>query len=453
MKNYFDRDFLFGAATAAFQIEGAWNEDGKAPSMWDEFTNIPGKIERNENAKIACDHYHLFRDDVHIMKEIGLQSYRFSISWPRIFPGRKVNPNGIRFYHNLIDELEKAGIEPLVTLFHWDLPSELYKEYGGFTSRKIIRDFTNYAEIIFKEFKGRVKYYISFNEPNAYSHVGYLWGKHPPGIKDLKVANQVTHHQLICHGQVWRMLKEIDSDASISIAPHIPCFQPAMHNFKDFDAAELNREFHTRWFTDPVFLGKYPDKLSSILKRRGFFPEVQNGDFDIIKGAADFFCINHYTSFFIRHKPGNGYLDSEELNLPGERTAMEWPITPYAFYEVLKRFRSWYGDIPIFITENGIGLHDTLTPDGKVHDEKRIDFIRQYLKALLKAKEEGVDVRRYYIWSLMDNFEWIHGYRPRFGMVYVDFNSQKRYLKDSALFYRDIIKSRGKVLLGELSSP
>lgn len=452
MKTLFEKDFVFGAATASYQIEGAWNEDGKTPSIWDDFCTQPERIERNENGKTACDHYHRYKEDVALMKEIGLQSYRFSLSWPRILPDGKgqLNPAGIAFYHNLLDELEDAGIEPLVTLFHWDLPLCLHKEYGGFASRKIVDDYVHYAITIFKEFKGRVRYYNSFNEPNAYSLAGHLMGVNAPGLKDMKTTNLVTHHQLLCHGMVYKKLKEIDPDARISISMHIPCVHPLQKDFRDFEAAQLDREFDARWFIDPLFFGKYPDKLASIMKKEGYYPETEKDDMNLIKGSSDFFCIQHYITRYVRYAEGENLINSKEVELTGEeRTDMGWLISPYSFYDILKKFQSWYGDIPIFITENGIGLHDSLSPDGNVHDPRRIRFIQEYCKALLKAKQEGVNVKRYYLWSFLDNFEWSFGYRPRFGMVYVDYETQKRYLKDSALFYNKIIKTRGQVLFEE----
>nr|6Z1H_A Chain A, ANCESTRAL RECONSTRUCTED GLYCOSIDASE [synthetic construct]6Z1H_B Chain B, ANCESTRAL RECONSTRUCTED GLYCOSIDASE [synthetic construct]6Z1M_A Chain A, Ancestral reconstructed glycosidase [synthetic construct]6Z1M_B Chain B, Ancestral reconstructed glycosidase [synthetic construct]6Z1M_C Chain C, Ancestral reconstructed glycosidase [synthetic construct] len=439
----FPKDFLWGAATAAYQIEGAANEDGRGPSIWDTFSHTPGKVHNGDNGDVACDHYHRYKEDVELMKELGLNAYRFSISWPRILPEGegKVNQKGLDFYNNLIDELLENGIEPFVTLYHWDLPQAL-QDKGGWENRETVDAFAEYARVCFERFGDRVKYWITFNEPNVFAVLGYLSGVHPPGMKDLKKAFRAAHNLLLAHARAVKAYREISQNGQIGITLNLSPVYPASDNEEEDKAAAERADQFNNWFLDPIFKGKYEHMLErlgeQIAANGGELPEITD-EMEILSASLDFIGLNYYTSNLVRANPNSGSSSVKPPDLP--RTDMGWEIYPEGLYDLLKRIHEKY-NLPIYITENGMAVDDEVE-DGAVHDTNRIDYLKEHLEAVHKAIEEGVNVRGYFVWSLMDNFEWANGYSKRFGLIYVDYKTQKRTPKKSAYWYREVIKSNG----------
>ena len=438
----FRKDFMWGAATASFQIEGAWNEDGKSPSIWDEFCHRGGKIEDNSTGDIACDHYHRYKEDVKLMAELGLKAYRFSIAWTRILPDGtgKINEKGLEFYSNLVDELLKYNITPYVTLYHWDLPYCLQLK-GGWTNPESPLWFEEYTKVIVKCFGERVKNYITFNEPSVFMGCGCSQGAHAPGYQlSTRDLLHMGHNIHLAHGRAVKVIRELTPFAEVGITlaslPAIPVTE------KDADAAyeshfSITREFFfwsDAYWADPIVLGHYPEKL--LQETKDIFPSFTDEDMKLISQKIDFIGINiyqgHYTGDYTR-KPGTPHT---EIGWDTFDSALEWGVKHFT-----KRYQ-----IPIYITENGLSCHDWESLDGKVHDPNRIDFLHRYLRGLKTAAESGCDVRGYFQWSFMDNFEWAKGYNPRFGMVFCDYATQKRIPKDSAYWYKEVIETNGENL-------
>ncbi|MFP4363385.1 MAG: GH1 family beta-glucosidase [Spirochaetia bacterium] len=446
----YPEDFTFGAAAAAYQIEGAWNVDGKGPSIWDEFSHNSGNIQDKTNGDLACDHYHHYKDDVKIMKELGLESYRGSISWPRIYPeGRgKINKKGLDFYSRLTDELLEAGITPYFTLYHWDLPLSLQKEYGGWTSRKIVRDFSEYTETVVNALGDRVNNWITINEPWVTSVLGHFLGVHAPGKKNPFAFTRSVHNQLLAHGAAVQVIRGMVKDAQIGIALNLMPTDPRTDAQKDKKAAEMANQFINRLFLHPLFKGSYPEPL---WKKFSFFsPKIQQGDMELIGEDIDFLGINYYTrekvSYkwtvpFIHAKIGDDSVPEAEGVFNGvEHTDMGWEVYPQGVSRILRMVHNEYTDKPIIITENGAAFQDSVE-NGRVKDEKRISFLNSYLKELEKTVKEGIPVQGYFLWSLMDNFEWAYGLSKRFGIVYVDYQTKERIIKDSGKWYKEYIKT------------
>ena len=438
----FRKDFMWGAATASFQIEGAWNEDGKSPSIWDEFCHRGGKIEDNSTGDIACDHYHRYKEDVKLMAELGLKAYRFSIAWTRILPDGtgKINEKGLEFYSNLVDELLKYNITPYVTLYHWDLPYCLQLK-GGWTNPESPLWFEEYTKVIVKCFGERVKNYITFNEPSVFMGCGCSQGAHAPGYQlSTRDLLHMGHNIHLAHGRAVKVIRELTPFAEVGITlaslPAIPVTE------KDAEAAyeshfSITREFFfwsDAYWADPIVLGHYPEKL--LQETKDIFPSFTDEDMKLISQKIDFIGINiyqgHYTGDYTR-KPGTPHT---EIGWDTFDSALEWGVKHFT-----KRYQ-----IPIYITENGLSCHDWESLDGKVHDPNRIDFLHRYLRGLKTAAESGCDVRGYFQWSFMDNFEWAKGYNPRFGMVFCDYATQKRIPKDSAYWYKEVIEANGENL-------
>lgn len=444
----FGENFVWGAATASYQIEGAWNEDGKGVNIWDVFSQNPGKVYENQNGNYACDHYHLFKEDVKLMREMGLKAYRFSISWSRIYPDGvgKLNEQGLKFYSDLVDELLANDIEPYVTLFHWDYPYELYKK-GGWLNDESVEWFAQYAATIVECLSDRVKYFITFNEPQCFIGAGYLVGNHAPGLKLLyKDIFQMCHNVLKAHGMaVVKMRKAAKSDIKIGYAPTCSAHYPATEKPEDIEAARkilfkcpsINENFmwNVSWWSDPVVLGKYPDDGLELYKE--YLPNITDEDMKLISQPIDFYGQNIYTGRAIKADV-NGCPVIEKRIDGQTKTGSQWPITPKCLHWGPKFLYERY-KLPIFITENGMSAHDTVSLDGKVHDPNRIDYIERYLNELEKAISDGADIRGYFLWSFMDNFEWSLGYSERFGLVYVDYATQKRIIKDSGMWYKEWI--------------
>lgn len=443
----FKKDFVWGAATSSYQIEGAWNTDGRGESIWDVFSHQPGKVFEGHTGDTACDHYHRFKDDVKLMKEIGIKAYRFSVSWTRLIPNGTgdVNPAGIRFYSDLIDELIKNGIEPYVTLFHWDYPYELYKR-GGWMDPDSVKWFADYASLVVKEFSDRVTHFITFNEPQCFIGLGFLNGEHAPGLKcPHKDVFLMCHNVLKAHGAaVIEMRKSAKQEIKIGYAPAGTMAIPRTGSEADIEAArkqlfscpELdNWTWSVSWWSDPVILGRYP--ADGLEKYKAYLPEITEEDMRLINQPIDFYAQNIYQGYTVKARK-NGEPQIVESSAGSGKTAMGWPITP----ECLKwgpLFLYERYKLPFYITENGMAAHDVVSKDGKVHDSDRIDFLERHLECLEKAAAKGADIEGYFQWSLMDNFEWTCGYAERFGLIYVDYETQNRIIKDSGYWYKNLI--------------
>lgn len=449
----FKNDFVWGAATASYQIEGAAYEDGKGLNIWDIFSHEEDKISYNHNGDIACNHYYRIEEDVALMKKIGLKAYRFSVSWARILPDGigEVNQKGIDFYNKLIDELIKNDIEPYMTLFHWDLPYELSKK-GGWMNEECVEWFENYSKIIAENFSDRVKYFMTLNEPPCFVGHGYGTGIHAPGLKvSIKELLQTIHNVLKAHGKsVITLRKYAKQPIQIAYAPCGNFNYPATDSLEDIEAArksffDVSKNgffFSISLWNDPIFLGHYNEKYLEEFK--DCLPVITDEDMKLISQPLDFVGLNIYFGKKIKAtKDGN----PEVVPYPDgyQMSAMDWAVSPKSMYWGTRFFFERY-NVPIYIAENGISCRDYTSSDGKVHDRQRIDFLSGYLKELKRSSEDGTDIRGYFHWSLMDNFEWSFGYKERFGLIYVDFETQERILKDSAYHYGEIIAQNGENL-------
>jgi beta-glucosidase len=437
----FPNGFFWGTATAAYQIEGAWNEDGRGESIWDRFAHTPGKIKNGDTGDVACDHYHRWYDDIGLMNQLGLNSYRFSVSWTRIVPDGKgaANPKGIDFYNRLVDGLLEKGIEPFVTLYHWDLPQALQDE-GGWLNRDTIQRFAEFAEPVYKALGDRVTYWSTINEPNIVALVGYLLGEHAPGVKDFRAFGQVLHNLMLAHGEGFRVGRALlPRQAKIGVVPAVYHVFPASDSEADKKAAAIRWEQVIGSVLDPLLKGSYPDFVLENPAQFGMTDRVKE-DLKQIAVPIDFLGINHYSSFHVAAGP-DGEPQDVDMGLPV--TDRGWTICPEGFREMLLTVTERYGNLPIFIMENGASYPDGVEADGQIHDSNRIQYLQSYLKALHQAIERGVDVRGYFIWTLMDNFEWAEGFQSRFGLIHVDFETQKRIIKDSGKFYWEVIQANG----------
>lgn len=434
----FPDGFIWGAATAAYQIEGAAFEDGRTESIWDRFSRLPGKVRNGDTGDRACDHYHLWRQDIELMKNLGLQAYRYSVSWSRVLPeGRgTVNQKGLDFYSRLTDCLLENGIEPFITLYHWDLPMAL-QDAGGWLNRRIADWFTEYATVMYKLLGDRVKYWSTINEPNAFAVCGYLLGIHAPGVSDLSTFLQVNHHLLLAHGDAVKAGRMLLPKAKFGIVPAIGMDYPASDSEDDRAAVDDAWIKGPRIYLDPIFRGKYPAELEG---NQEIKPVVVDGDLERISQPIDFLGLNHYFSNWLTKGP-DGSTQKVEKDLP--KTERGWIIYPQGFRDMLLKVTDEYGKMPIYIMENGASNPDVIAADGNVHDTLRVDYYKGYIRALHEAIDRGVDVRGYFAWSLLDNYEWEAGYSSRFGIVYVDFETQKRIIKDSGKTYSEIIKNNG----------
>ncbi len=446
----FPKDFLWGTATSSYQIEGAVNEGGKGESIWDRFTHIPGKILDGATGDRACDHYHRYKEDVALMKQLKQRAYRFSMAWPRILPAGKgrANREGLNFYSRLVDELLNAGITPMVTLYHWDLPQEL-EERGGWANRDICGWFADYAYTVVKNLGDRVKLWATLNEPQIFSMLGYLLGVHAPGVADFQNYFPLTHHVNLAHGYGVEAIRSEAPRAEIGTVLQCPPVYPVTDSVKDREAARRLDGLMNRWFAEPVLLGRYPEDILRLLD--GVELNIEDGDMERIHQPLDFVGLNLYTRLFARHDPGAPYLESAlafDHKVPGaEYTAMGWEVYPQSIYESLVRFKEEWGDPVVYVTENGAAFDDVLK-DGAVEDHRRIAYLQHYLAEVRRAMDDGVKVKGYFVWTLMDNFEWAEGYTKRFGIVYTDFSTLERTPKASAYWYRDMIKANGFELPG-----
>ena len=453
----FPAEFIWGSATAAYQIEGAAHEDGRGPSTWDVFCKRPGAVFEGHSGDVACDHYHRYREDIALMRQLGLQAYRFSIAWSRVLPeGRgQVNAAGLAFYERLVDALLEAGIQPFCTLFHWDLPQAL-QQRGGFQNRDMADWFADYAQLIGRKFGDRIKLWVTQNEPQCYIGFGVGSGIHAPGLRlDLGDILVAAHNSMRAHGKAVQALRSTSSGARVGYVLAAQLARPLTESAADLDAARAST-FAVRdhaftnnaWWTDPVVFGRYPEDGLQLFGRE--MPRFPDADWDDIKQPLDFLGLNIYRAERCRAGADGR---PELLPVPPgyPRSGVDWqPITPDALYYGPRFFHERYG-LPLWITENGLPTRDQIFLDGKVHDPQRIDYLHRNFLELRRAMRAGAHVEGYLAWSLLDNFEWQDGYKQRFGLVYVDYQSQRRVPKDSFHWYKQVIASRGASLAGEFA--
>ena len=430
-------DFLWGVATSSFQIEGATNEDGRGPSIWDTFCKVPGKVANGDTGDIACDHYHRYIEDLDLMKWMGVRAYRFSVAWPRVIPNGvgKLNELGLDFYDRLIDSLLKREIAPWLTMYHWDLPEALQLR-GGWNNREIVEWFGEYAEVLTSRFGDRVKNWMTLNEPLCSAWLGHLYGDMAPGIKNLQTALNVSHHLLMSHGLASKVIRSNVSAANVGIVINVTPAVPATDSQEDSNAAQLVDGFDNRWFLNPVFGRTYP---ADVIDALGASPEIHSGDMKLISQDLDFLGVNFYFRQTVAADQNSKPLPIRSVNRENvQRTAMNWEVHPQAFEEILLRISKEYSPKAIYITENGSAWNDEVIND-EIIDDERIDYLARHLDAMKSAKSHGAPILGYFAWSFLDNFEWAYGYEKRFGLIYVDYKTQIRTPKKSAFYYRQLL--------------
>ena len=446
----FPPGFVLGSATAAYQIEGAATADGRGPSIWDTFSHTPGKVLGGETGDVAVEHYTRYRDDVALMADLGLTAYRFSVAWPRIVPDGKgaVEQRGLDFYRRLVDELLDKGVDPWLTLYHWDLPQALQDE-GGWTNRDTAARFADYTAVVADALGDRVRHWSTLNEPWCSSLLSYKGGHHAPGHTDGPEASAAIHHLLLAHGLGTRVMREKglpDLGITLNLAP----IAPASDSAEDADAARRIDGQQNRVFLDPILRGEYPADVVEDLARAGAPLPVRDGDLEVISAPIDWLGVNYYFAHTVRGgssgndagSPFIGCDDVHQLDPEGPTTTMGWGLAPQGMTELLVRLRDEYPGTPLVITENGSAWADEVAEDGQVHDPERVDYLLTHLQAATDAIEQGVDLRGYFAWSLLDNFEWAFGYSQRFGIVHVDYATQQRTPKDSARVYAEVIRQQ-----------
>jgi beta-glucosidase len=448
----FPSDFLWGAATSAYQIEGATHEDGRGLSMWDRFAALPGTTYQGETGEIAADHYHRMEEDVALMAELNLNAYRFSLSWPRILPQGTgaINQRGLDFYDRLVDALLARGIQPLATLYHWDLPVAL-QDRGGWLFRDTAYAFAEYAEVVARRLGDRVGWWLTQNEPWCSAYLGYADGTHAPGVRDKNLAVIAGHHVLLAHGlSVPRLRAHISPQAQVGIAIDFYPVYAADDRPETLLAIKRADAFRNRWFLDPIFHGSYPEDLFTDMGVTP--PPVLEDDFSIISVPLDFLGVNYYSRMIVRDRVDsnttngqNGHDDSYEAveHIPGATyTEMGWEIFPEGLSNILTRIDRDYAPKAMIVTESGAAFEDHWDGDGHIHDQQRVDYLRAHIQTVAQVIRQGVPINGYFVWSFMDNFEWSEGYRKRFGLVYVDYPTQRRIIKDSGHWYASFVRSQ-----------
>ncbi len=456
----FPEEFVWGAATAAYQVEGAATTDGRGPSVWDTFSHAPGNVLGGDTGDEAIDHYHRYRDDVALMADLGITAYRFSVSWPRVQPAGAgaANQAGLDFYRRLVDALLEAGIEPYPTLYHWDLPQPL-EDAGGWPSRDVAGRFADYAALVGEALGDRTHHWMTVNEPWCAAFLGYASGAHAPGRREPAASVRAAHHLLLAHGLATQALHAQHADHQVGVAVNLYAVSPASDADEDLDAARRIDGLQNRLFLDALFKASYPDDVVADLAVHCDFGHVHDGDLAVVATPVDMLGINYYSRHTVSGLPGAARVDGTsalpaESPWPGSEhvrfvnagrpvTGMGWEIDEPGLVEVLRRVSETYTAVPLLVTENGAAFGDELTPDGAVHDRDRTAYIDAHLRACHAAITAGVPLRGYFAWSLMDNFEWTWGYSQRFGLVYVDFTTQQRTPKDSALWYAEVIRQGG----------
>lgn len=456
----FPAGFVWGTATSAYQIEGAANQDGRGPSIWDAFCAEPGRVANGDSGDQACDHYHRFREDIALMADMGVTAYRFSISWPRILPdgtNAKVNQAGIDFYNALIDCCLEHGIQPWATLYHWDLPQALQEQEQGWLNPVMTDRFADYAAVCFEHFGDRVKHWITINEAWVVAILGYGQGVFAPGRTSNTEPYQVAHHLLVAHAKavdVYRREFQSQQGGMIGITNNCDWREPKTDSTADREAAQRALEFFLAWFADPIYLGDYPASMREYVADR--LPEFTAAERALVKGSSDFFGLNHYTTMYASQSGdqvqesavyGNGGLSEDQqidlsVDPEWQKTTMQWAVVPWGCRKLLHWISDRYDNPPLYITENGCA-YDDHPVDGEVNDQARIEYYAAYLAECAQAMEQGVDLRGYFAWSMLDNFEWASGYGQRFGLHYVDFDTMERIPKASARWFKEQLKSNG----------
>ena len=435
-------DFVFGAGTSSYQIEGAAFEDGRLPSIWDTFCATPGKVVRGENGAVACDHYHRFAEDVDLLADLGVDAYRFSIAWPRVMHADgQPNASGIDYYKRLCDRLAERGIQVYVTLYHWDLPQHL-EDRGGWLNRETAYRFAEYADLMSRELSGKVAAWATHNEPWCAAYLGYGNGHHAPGHSNTRWSAQAMHHLLLGHGLALPLIRTNDPTAQVGIVANVGPGYPATDTDADRHAATLYGAYQNAWVLDPLLKGTYPDALWCVWP--GCEPLVLPGDMDIIARPIDYLGLNFYSRSVLKAKGDNNFDFATQAG--AEHTTMDWEVYPQGLQDILEAFQREHPNLPpIYITENGMSSADALGSDGQLDDVQRQSYLKRHFAACSRAMDNGVDVRGYFIWSLLDNFEWAWGYERRFGIVHVDFETQKRTPKRSALAFQAFLQERARV--------
>ncbi len=442
----FPPGFLWGAATASYQIEGGVAEGGRGESIWDRFSHTPGMIENGDTGDVADDHYHRSAADVDLIADLGLKAYRFSLAWPRLFPDgdRRLNQAGLDFYQRLVDRLLERGIAPMATLYHWDLPQALQDRQGGWVSRDTASRFVDYADTAFAALGDRVGHWVTLNEPWVSSFLGYHEGRHAPGVRDLTSALRAAHHLLLGHAGAVDAFRARGLPGEIGIVLNLNPVDPASDREEDERAAILFDGNLNRWFLDPVFRGSYPgDMVDHYVGHGADLEFVQPGDLESIARPLDFLGVNYYFRSIVSATTDGLGWDAQRAPEGVETSSIGWAIRPDGLRDILARLRADYPAIPTYVTENGIALDDEVGADGGVDDPRRIAYLEGHVAAAEEAIGEGTDLRGYFVWSFLDNFEWGLGYRPRFGLVYVDFETQERIPKASARWYSGVIAANG----------
>lgn len=438
----FPKDFLWGAATSSYQIEGSDLIDGRGECIWHRFSHTPGNVFEDHHGDVACDHYHKYQEDVDLMKHLGLHGYRFSTAWARVLPQGigAVNEQGLDFYDRLIDSLLAVNIQPFITLYHWDLPQAL-QDKGGWENPASPDWFGEYTDVMTKRFGDRVKSWTTFNEPWVVAFVGNLQGRHAPGKTDMRIALQVAHQVLLAHGKAVPIIRENVVDAKVGIVLDQYDVQPASDSEADRHATQLMHEYRNLWFLDPVFKGYYPAQALNALAG-----DMDGIDPDEIKGAQvdiDFLGVNYYTRNIIAAEENNPPLNSKQVIVPDvEHTRMEWEVYPDGLYNCLMLIQKEYDPKAIYVTENGAAFADEPPVNGVVEDPRRVAYLQGHFNSASRAIQDGVALKGYFVWSFMDNFEWGHGYDKRFGIIYVDFETLERTPKQSALYLKDVIAGK-----------
>lgn len=435
----FPKNFIWGVATSSYQIEGAWNEDGRGASIWDTFSHTKGKVVNDENGDVAADHYHRWKEDIALMSELGIKAYRFSTAWPRILPDGtgRVNKKGLDFYDRIVDELLKRKIEPYVCLFHWDLPQPL-QDKGGWPNRDTTAAFADYARVVADRLGDRVTTWFTHNEPWVASFVGYFLGEHAPGKKDLPAAVKALHHILLSHGLAAEVIRSVvKHPVKIGITLNLNPVHPATDSKKDKEAAERVDMFMNRIVLDPLLKGTSPIQESAIAKiLTGKI--IQSGDLEKIR-QLDILGVNYYSRAVMKHDPKFPVVNVAQVQPEGNEYSGMWEIYPEGMYDILKQVWNYQPTCELMVTENGVPVPDGVDYDGRVRDERRIRYLKNHIAQVHRAIDDGIPVKGYFHWSLMDNFEWALGYGPRFGLVYVDWKTQKRIVKDSGRWFAKVI--------------
>lgn len=442
-KKLFPKGFQWGVASASYQVEGAYDEDGRGETIWDRYCSIPGNIANGDDGKVACDHYHRYKEDVEIMKSMGIQVYRFSVAWSRIFPeGRGcVNQKGIDFYSNLIDALLEAGIEPCITMYHWDLPQSL-QNLGGWANPDMSNYFLEYAKVLFREFGGRVKKWITLNEPYCAAFLGNYEGRMAPGLHDFSTAVLASYHLYVGHGLVVKYFRDQNIDGEIGIALNLMGRLPLTDREEDLEASRRADGYLNRWFAEPIAFGTYPQDMIDFYREKGVvLPRFEEEHLKLMGQKLDFVGLNYYNDFCVTADdsvwPLGFKIQNPKFVPVNDRN---WPVTEQGFTNMLLRMKNEFGFERIYVTENGTSFPDLVSMEGKVEDYGRLDYLKRHINAMWDAIQQGVNIEGYFQWSFCDNLEWACGYSSRFGLVFVDFNTQERVIKESGYWYSRVIR-------------